>query len=241
MEAVFALADRITVLVYGRVIASGAPDGDPRQRGGAAGLSRRAGGGDAMAERSAARARRRRDLLRPEPGAVRHVARDRAGRDGHADGPQRHGQDHDRALDHGPHAGARRHRSASPGEEIRGLPSYRIAQLGIGLVPEGRQMFPNLTVRENLVATAAEPQRRRRTLDARTDLRAVSAAGRAARQHGQPAFRRRAADAGDRPRADDQPAPADPRRGDRGPRAADPRGDLALPDAAQGATASRSW
>ena len=44
MDAVFALADRITVLVYGRVIASGAPDGDPRQRGGAPGLSRRAGG-----------------------------------------------------------------------------------------------------------------------------------------------------------------------------------------------------
>jgi branched-chain amino acid transport system ATP-binding protein len=40
------------------------------------------------------------------------------------------------------------------GEEIRGLPSYRVAQLGIGLVPEGRQIFPNLTVRENLVATA---------------------------------------------------------------------------------------
>ena len=41
------------------------------------------------------------------------------------------------------------------GGEIRGLPSYRVAQLGLGLVPEGRQIFPNLTVRENLVATAA--------------------------------------------------------------------------------------
>ncbi len=41
------------------------------------------------------------------------------------------------------------------GEEIRGLPAYRIAKLGIGLVPEGRQVFPNLTARENLVATAA--------------------------------------------------------------------------------------
>jgi branched-chain amino acid transport system ATP-binding protein len=40
------------------------------------------------------------------------------------------------------------------GAEIRGLPSYRIAKLGIGLVPEGRQIFPNLTVRENLMATA---------------------------------------------------------------------------------------
>src|SRR3569833_1447237 len=65
MEAVFALAARITELVYGRVIASGAPDA------------------------------------------------------------------------------------------IRGLPAYKVAQAGIGLVPEGRQIFPNLTVRENLVATAA--------------------------------------------------------------------------------------
>ena len=39
--------------------------------------------------------------------------------------------------------------------ELRGLPSFRIAQVGLGLVPEGRQVFPNLTVRENLVATAA--------------------------------------------------------------------------------------
>jgi branched-chain amino acid transport system ATP-binding protein len=38
---------------------------------------------------------------------------------------------------------------------LNGLPSYRIAQAGLGLVPEGRQIFPNLTVRENLVATAA--------------------------------------------------------------------------------------
>jgi branched-chain amino acid transport system ATP-binding protein len=41
------------------------------------------------------------------------------------------------------------------GAEIRGLPAYRIAKLGIGLVPEGRQVFPNLTARENLIATAA--------------------------------------------------------------------------------------
>ena len=41
------------------------------------------------------------------------------------------------------------------GTEIQGLPSYRVARLGIGLVPEGRQIFPNLTVRENLVAVAA--------------------------------------------------------------------------------------
>ena len=42
------------------------------------------------------------------------------------------------------------------GETITALPSYRIAKLGLGLVPEGRQIFPNLTVWENLVATAAD-------------------------------------------------------------------------------------
>jgi branched-chain amino acid transport system ATP-binding protein len=41
------------------------------------------------------------------------------------------------------------------GKEVRGLPPFRIAQLGIGLVPEGRQIFPNLTVHENLVAASA--------------------------------------------------------------------------------------
>ncbi|HRQ64477.1 MAG TPA: ABC transporter ATP-binding protein [Xanthomonadaceae bacterium] len=40
------------------------------------------------------------------------------------------------------------------GEPICGLPSYQIAKRGLGLVPEGRQIFPNLTVEENLVATA---------------------------------------------------------------------------------------
>ena len=41
------------------------------------------------------------------------------------------------------------------GKAIDSLPSFRIAQAGLGLVPEGRQVFPNLTVHENLVATAA--------------------------------------------------------------------------------------
>jgi len=42
------------------------------------------------------------------------------------------------------------------GQALAGLPSYRVAKAGLGLVPEGRQVFPNLTVRENLVATAAQ-------------------------------------------------------------------------------------
>ena len=41
------------------------------------------------------------------------------------------------------------------GQELRELPSYQIAKTGLSLVPEGRQIFPNLTVHENLVATAS--------------------------------------------------------------------------------------
>ncbi len=40
------------------------------------------------------------------------------------------------------------------GVEVRGRPTHDIVRRGIGLVPEGRQIFPNLSVRENLVATA---------------------------------------------------------------------------------------
>jgi branched-chain amino acid transport system ATP-binding protein len=41
------------------------------------------------------------------------------------------------------------------GRPLLGLPSYRVAQAGLGLVPEGRQVFPTLSVEENLIATAA--------------------------------------------------------------------------------------
>ncbi len=46
------------------------------------------------------------------------------------------------------------------GAPIDGLASYRIAQAGLGLVPEGRQIFPNLSVRENLIATAADRRKK---------------------------------------------------------------------------------
>ena len=49
---------------------------------------------------------------------------------------------------------ARAGRIRFEGQEIGGLAAYRVAQRGIGLVPEGRQIFPNLSVRENLLATA---------------------------------------------------------------------------------------
>lgn len=41
------------------------------------------------------------------------------------------------------------------GRELVGQKSFRTANLGLGLVPEGRQIFPNLSLRENLVATAS--------------------------------------------------------------------------------------
>jgi branched-chain amino acid transport system ATP-binding protein len=41
------------------------------------------------------------------------------------------------------------------GTSLIGLPPYSIAQAGIGLVPEGRQIFPTLSVEENLIATGA--------------------------------------------------------------------------------------
>ena len=90
------------------------------------------------------------------------------------------------------------------GLSLIGLPPYRIAQAGIGLVPEGRQISPTLDRR------GKSHRHRRRTLrqgamDARARLQVLSLARRAPQQHGQRAVRRRAADAGDRPRADDQP------------------------------------
>jgi branched-chain amino acid transport system ATP-binding protein len=45
------------------------------------------------------------------------------------------------------------------GQDLTGAPPYRLAQAGLGLVPEGRQIFPTLSVEENLVATSANPSR----------------------------------------------------------------------------------
>jgi branched-chain amino acid transport system ATP-binding protein len=57
------------------------------------------------------------------------------------------------------------------GAAVTGLPPYKVAQAGVGLVPEGRQIFPNLTVEENLVATAAARTGSRRwNLDAVYEL-----------------------------------------------------------------------
>ena len=85
------------------------------------------------------------------------------------------------------------------GQDITQMAPHLRARLGIGWVAQEREIFPSLTVEENLTV-AARPGRW--TLE--SDLPAVAAARRTQAQHGQSAFRRRAADAGDRARADDQ-------------------------------------
>ena len=54
------------------------------------------------------------------------------------------------------------------GRELAGQPPHRIARLGIGLVPQGRRVFPDLTVRENLLL-AARGQSNGWTLDRVSD------------------------------------------------------------------------
>ena len=63
---------------------------------------------------------------------------------------------------------ARRGEIRFHGRPIRTQPSYRVARCGIGMVPEGRQIFPTLSVRENLIATAGNGTRW--TLEAVYDL-----------------------------------------------------------------------
>jgi branched-chain amino acid transport system ATP-binding protein len=54
---------------------------------------------------------------------------------------------------------ARRGKILFQGCDITRFPSHQIARAGIGVVPEGRQIFPTLTVYENLIATAANRNR----------------------------------------------------------------------------------
>jgi branched-chain amino acid transport system ATP-binding protein len=54
------------------------------------------------------------------------------------------------------------------GQDVSSLPDYKRARLGLGLVPEGRRIFPTLSVSENLIATAAS--RPRWTLERVFDL-----------------------------------------------------------------------
>ncbi len=103
-------------------------------------------------------------------------------------------------------------RSASTGRSLAGMPPTSASRLGISLVPEGRRVFPSLTVDENLLhrrATARRPGRG--TCAACFDL--FPLLERLRRASAARAVGRRAAGARHRPGADGQPAPAPARRG----------------------------
>ncbi len=101
------------------------------------------------------------------------------------------------------------------GENIATLPIYQRALKGLGFVPQEREIFP--------VAVGAGKSRNRRAgrlLDIETAFSTLfPRLARAPRQYGQPIVRRRAADAVDRARADDQPVGSADGRADRRPRA----------------------
>jgi ABC-type multidrug transport system ATPase subunit len=176
MEAVFALADRISVLVYGRLIATGRPEAiranDEVSRPIWARLRReRAPGGE-----------RAGIGLWRQPDPVWHVAVGGARRGGDAAWPQRHGQDDDHQHDHGPATPAPRRDPSLMGRRCTESRRSASRRRGSGSVPEGRQVFPTLTVEENLVATAGQSLGWRAALDALRHLRAVSQARRPAQE-----------------------------------------------------------
>ena len=141
-------------------------------------------------------------VLRRRAGARRRFARDRGGRDRRHRRRQRRRQDladphHRRHAQ----AGARPHFFPRP--DIAGWPSHKVCDLGIGQVAEGRQVFPSLSVAENLAMGAMLPRARASTrAQSAKGLCAVSGAGRAPQQAGRHAVRRRTADARHRPLPD---------------------------------------
>ena len=105
------------------------------------------------------------------------------------------------------------------GSDIAGLPSYRIAHLGLGYVPEHRDIFPGLTVRQNLMLGIKDTTPRRQVA-ARGHAGDVPQPRRARRYRRRRAVGRREADADDLPDADGRPRTRHDRRADRGAGAA---------------------
>ena len=112
------------------------------------------------------------------------------------------------------------------GRPILGVPAHRLVRLGMAQVPEGRLIFKQLTVEENLNVGAAILRALGGEGAHGRGLRAVSAPARATPAGGGLALRRRAADAGARPRADRRAEAAARRRALARPGAADRKDDL---------------
>ena len=113
------------------------------------------------------------------------------------------------------------------GRDIARMPPDQVMRLGICHVPEGREIFPFLTVRENLNdGRLYAPRYRRRRQRHRTVLRLLPPAEGTRAPARRPAVGRRAADAGDQPRADGQAETAAAGRAVAGPVAAAGAADL---------------
>ena len=211
MDVVFRFASRIIVMVGGRILVEGTPDEICARRARARGLpwqsptrclsckGVRAGYGDAVVLDDVS-------LELPSNGSLAVLGRNGVGKS---------------TLLLTIMGFTRLHRGKIffAGEDITPCPPHRRAQLGLGWVAQEREIFPSLSVEENLTV-AARP--------GRWDLAAVYELFPRLKerkgQHGQPALRRRAADARDRARADDQPGAAAARRAARGPGADHRRG-----------------
>ena len=212
MDVALRVAERVTMMHDGRVIVEGTPD---EIRANELVHDLYLGSTTAMRLSRSSRSRTGR-VLRPGASArtssfemgTRAVAVNR---------PERHGQDDALRLDHGARAratGSIRFRAGAPRPR-----SCKIAGLGIGYVPQGRRLFPSLSVDEHLPDARAE--RRGEAVDPDARLRALPASRRAEAERRRAALRRRAADARDRPRAPDEPRA--PRSWTSPPRASRPR------------------
>ena len=195
MDAIRSLCDRCVVMNAGAQDRR-RPAGDGAGRpGGRARLSRRVPMLEvrnlAVSLRQASGARRRRPRCRPRRDR-RHPRRQRRRQDDVAQGDRRPGD-----------AAAPAARIAFDGRDLLALPPHEIVEAGIALVPEGRGIFGELTVRENLELGAYARRARagggRRRSSACWRCFRVCGAHAAGRPHDE---RRRAADGGDRPRAD---------------------------------------
>ena len=196
MRAVMALAHRVLVLHHGAAIARGHARRGRARPGGRALLSRRGGGrlmlrvenldvfhGDAQALDDVS--------LEIAEGAIVAIVG--------ANGAGKTSLIRTIAGMHRPARG----RIMFRGTDIAGWPSFRVCDLGIGQVAEGRQVFPTLSVAENLDMGALLPRARGQPGEKpRSRVRRVSGPARARGAGGRHALRRRTADARHRPLPD---------------------------------------